>query len=240
MREQTRKVKNASIQQSKGFTLIEILVTIAIIAIIAAILFPVFARARENARRASCMSNEKQMGVAAMMYSQDYDEQVLPSYVGSQYWPYLLQPYTKSTQVFDCPSDTGNDKYDGGTWYTSMGSIGPLEYGYSQLLSAGLPAGVRSPTLAAIPQPSATVMLVDSSNWRAVPANADFIASGTWKFVVDSTSYPQYRHLDTANVLFCDGHAKSMHLGDLEATATSENGTSLTNDYEQYILWNRY
>src|SRR5690606_33473906 len=90
-----------------GFTLIELLVVIAIIALLAAILFPVFARARENARRTSCHSNLKQMGTATMMYIQDYDERYPFGYDDRSpgvYWPDLLQPYTKSRQLFYCPS----------------------------------------------------------------------------------------------------------------------------------------
>jgi prepilin-type N-terminal cleavage/methylation domain-containing protein len=92
----------------KGFTLIELLVVIAIIAILAAILFPVFARARENARRASCASNLKQIGLGIMQYTQDYDECYMIHYDASagnaKYWHQILQPYVKSTQIFDCPS----------------------------------------------------------------------------------------------------------------------------------------
>jgi prepilin-type N-terminal cleavage/methylation domain-containing protein/prepilin-type processing-associated H-X9-DG protein len=93
----------------KGFTLIELLVVIAIIALLAAILFPVFARARENARRASCQSNLKQIGLGIMQYAQDYDER-LPSsrHTGPNgrdfSWPYMIEPYVKSRQVYRCPS----------------------------------------------------------------------------------------------------------------------------------------
>ncbi len=94
----------------RGFTLIELLVVIAIIAILAAILFPVFARARENARKASCQSNLKQLGLGWLQYAQDYDERVVPwSSTGAStgyafVWQEVLQPYLKSTQVLKCPS----------------------------------------------------------------------------------------------------------------------------------------
>jgi len=97
-----------------GFTLIELLVVIAIIAILAAILFPVFARARENARRASCQSNLKQIGLGIIQYAQDYDEKYPyadwwgpfpPGQLKPIGWANRVQPYLKSLQVFGCPSD---------------------------------------------------------------------------------------------------------------------------------------
>lgn len=92
-----------------AFTLIELLVVIAIIAILAAILFPVFARARENARRSTCQSNLKQVGLAFQQYKSDYDGWLAPVQSGTtapnvRGWPTLLNPYTKSPQVFNCPS----------------------------------------------------------------------------------------------------------------------------------------
>ncbi|MCW3100343.1 MAG: prepilin-type N-terminal cleavage/methylation domain [Chthonomonadaceae bacterium] len=107
-----------------GFTLIELLVVIAIIAILAAILFPVFAQAREKARQTSCLSNFKQGALGIMMYTQDYDETMVmadsggiglpgwgfgrPDYV----WPELIQPYIKNWQIFRCPSDPNNKDTD--------------------------------------------------------------------------------------------------------------------------------
>jgi len=102
--------------KKKGFTLIELLVVIAIIAILAAILFPVFAKAREKARQTSCLSNTKQILLGAMMYGQDYDERLMPAWLnypqidpnssisGGTPWEIFIQPYIKNKQLFRCPS----------------------------------------------------------------------------------------------------------------------------------------
>ena len=100
----------------RAFTLIELLVVIAIIALLAAILFPVFARARENARKSSCLNNLKQVGLGMMQYMQDYDETVMPHWIGSptypgtHRWMDLLGPYIKNNQIFICPSQA-NTRY---------------------------------------------------------------------------------------------------------------------------------
>ena len=103
-------MKTPNSQKIPAFTLIELLVVIAIIAILAAILFPVFARARENARKSGCQSNLKQIGLGWLQYAQDYDEKMVPySDTGgttgfSHNWATALQPYLKSTQIYVCPS----------------------------------------------------------------------------------------------------------------------------------------
>jgi prepilin-type N-terminal cleavage/methylation domain-containing protein/prepilin-type processing-associated H-X9-DG protein len=122
-------VRDEQGNRKRGFTLIELLVVVAIISLLAAILFPVFARARENARRASCLSNVQQMGLAMMQYVQDYDETypinlyMLPAGTPSSalpdgliwagaagtariYWPQMLYPYHKDMQMFWCPSSS--------------------------------------------------------------------------------------------------------------------------------------
>jgi prepilin-type N-terminal cleavage/methylation domain-containing protein/prepilin-type processing-associated H-X9-DG protein len=99
----------------RGFTLIELLVVIAIIAILAAILFPVFAQARERARQTTCASNLRQVAMAGLMYIQDYDETLFhgeyrtrggsANTFGFYQWPWLLRPYVKSVRVFWCPNE---------------------------------------------------------------------------------------------------------------------------------------
>lgn len=104
--------------RSHAFTLIELLVVIAIIAILAAILFPVFAQAREKARQTSCLSNARQIGLGGAMYTQDYDEIIVPTWLVYSYdpfdeplWPRLIQPYLKNTQILSCPSNAQNTRY---------------------------------------------------------------------------------------------------------------------------------
>jgi prepilin-type N-terminal cleavage/methylation domain-containing protein/prepilin-type processing-associated H-X9-DG protein len=103
--------------RNRGFTLIELLVVVAIIAILAGILFPVFAQAREKARQSACLSNFKQAAAAITMYTQDYDEQMVPlMYVCCAFnmdvdrtWPQLVAPYIKNWAIHNCPSDPGAD-----------------------------------------------------------------------------------------------------------------------------------
>ncbi len=122
----------------KGFTLIELLVVIAIIAVLAAILFPVFARAREKARQSTCMSNQRQLAAAVMMYAQDHGGQMLPNLNAP--WSLSLAPYHEDN-IYDCPS------------YSGKGSSGAPEYGYNAVLF-DIP-------LASIDNPSDTMLTAD-------------------------------------------------------------------------------
>jgi prepilin-type N-terminal cleavage/methylation domain-containing protein len=131
-------------RKALAFTLIELLVVIAIIAILAAILFPVFAQAREKARQASCLSNLRQLGTAGMMYQQDYDGMFTPpfKYYGAQsvqsncwWWDDILQPYIKNKQVNRCPSWVGVESWAApATYDTVAGKKGkPFSYGVNSV-----------------------------------------------------------------------------------------------------------
>lgn len=146
----------------RGFTLIELLVVIAIIAILAAILFPAFARARENARRASCMSNMKQFGISMMMYAQDYDDRfpavLAPNNSGSGYLIFddAIFPYVKSNQVYMCPSAySANTRcYAYNPWVA-----GWTNYFYMYFAA---PDPSRSINLSGIPAAANTVLMMES------------------------------------------------------------------------------
>jgi prepilin-type N-terminal cleavage/methylation domain-containing protein/prepilin-type processing-associated H-X9-DG protein len=206
----------------KGFTLIELLVVIAIIAILAAILFPVFAKAREKARQSSCLSNTKQIGLAVMQYAQDYDELLPRTYFmpptppGNQSWAMVIAPYTKNVQVFDCPSYSF--KWNG-LWSEQM------SYGYSCMMEN------NSQALGGIAKPAETVLAGDGDNFRLRP-QAGWTTLGPGRQI-------QARHNDMANIAFCDGHSKAMKKEAIELTATTEGGTALTGD-AQCLLFNVY
>jgi len=189
--------------QKRGFTLIELLVVIAIIAILAAILFPVFSRAREQARKAACMSNMKQIGIALMMYVQDWDEtypfiNACGTAPANQVGPISikLDPYVKNKQVFSCPS-AGNMHKSGIdiAWNNLMGKICRR---YSNVNK-----------LTALPTPAETAALGDS--------NLDFVMCGGRSTVYANACSPckaanrsrKYtRHTEGSNLVFADGHAK--------------------------------
>lgn len=164
------------VQRKRGFTLIELLVVIAIIAILAAILFPVFAQAREKARATSCLSNVKQVNLSWQMYLQDYDETMValayrapldPNYQ-TYWWPKLLDPYTKSWAMYKCPSapDPANIFTGSNTsWWANQMRFPNIGYNYTALAdfwdcSAD---GFQGLPLASVNVPAFTISFVDSS-----------------------------------------------------------------------------
>jgi len=159
--------------KKRAFTLIELLVVIAIIAILAAILFPVFARAREAARATSCKSNLKQIVTACMMYTQDYDEKVVASWDayanvngGASYWMGMILPYTKNYGIYSCPSFSGPRE-------TNFNNPQFSSYGHSHnFLGWGL---ANAPAMADVLTPADTIYFTDRArrSWPEFLANVD-------------------------------------------------------------------
>ena len=235
----------------RAFTLIELLVVIAIIAILAAILFPVFAQARESARQTACLSNLKQMSLAVSMYVTDNELYPVYSYPSPSLvrWHTILQPYMKNEQVFVCPS-SGFGRFH----FRNMG------YGYNfQYLARDVSRGGTGASHEAfIEYPADTIAIADSfgtGGWSASPQGwSDTVNEcdrlGNHGYTIDppllppgsrwgtsctvSNPIPGYpgtghtriasRHKDGANIAFCDGHAKWMRRSVVEQDNTYWNG----------------
>jgi len=208
--------------KGNAFTLIELLVVIAIIAILAAILFPVFARARENARRSSCQSNLKQIGLGILQYTQDYDERMPRALVtigGTDYsWSTVVQPYVKSAQLFACPSNkkqnlsNGGTGLDGVTIIPASYSVSGTEDGHAWPMAdnPNYEGGQlnRGAALSKIDSPAQTILVWETRYDLAArnPSHGYSGVAGT----AFSEGYGLTNHLTTSNYLFCDGHVKSL------------------------------
>ena len=222
----------------RGFTLIELLVVIAIIAILAAILFPVFAQARESARKTQCTSNAKQIGTAIQMYTQDYDE-ILPhgghGGPAPNRWHTIVEPYTKNRGIFKCPSAPPQ-------WNTTTR---PGGYGCNVNLmgwgNTANPAAAASKGLAEITAPADTFIIGDAAqcfatvngnkdpeywatqqenttDWQITPPTG-WTSDTTENYASDDgsrnrTRRPIARHQSGINVVYADGHAKWSRITD--------------------------
>lgn len=209
-----------------GFTLIELLVVIAIIAILAAILFPVFARAREKARQASCQSNLKQIALGVLMYAQDYDERFpctpywqcgRPNNTRTTRWYAAIYPYVKNQQLFTCPTAPSaggwprpDPPFNAGV---NWGGI-DLSYGMGRWAecSNSDPYEKRGYSLSRYQYPAHTLLAADSthhddgcSRWEKIAYAGGACGPGCNPRTMDDT-----RHSGGSNMAFIDGHVKSM------------------------------
>ena len=202
---------NPSLRPSRGasaFTLIELLVVIAIISLLAAIMFPVFGKVRENARRATCTSNQKQIGLAFLMYAQDYDSR-FPLLGSSTYqgWSTSLQTYMQGWPIFQCPSESRKPNYtkppdDANGFYT--------DYGMNNNTTTLVQTVLTCP--ACTVQTGDMLGGIDRQGMRE-------------EWLDDSTLALAPRHLEGNTYSFCDGHAKWFPVGVILGgnTSTSPN-----------------
>lgn len=242
----------------EAFTLIELLVVIAIIAILAAILFPMFASARENARRTACLSNSRQIGMATMMYMQDSDE-VTPSvyvvYATSAYTDVTttIQPYMKNRQALFCPDRDDNicgaidgitninpqDKpcvgygYNWGptqNFYTGRYSGGLLD-DYEYVAAAGCSVA-RGKSLADVVAPASTFAFGDTHDSPWYTITIDNILS---RFTGRTNG--KLQHGGRFNMMFLDGHAKSVRFKGGFSPRGSGGRIAITKDPQMYSAW---
>ncbi|MEO7718313.1 MAG: DUF1559 domain-containing protein [Capsulimonas sp.] len=215
-------------KEQRGFTLIELLVVIAIIAILAAILFPVFAKAREKARQISCVSNLKQIGLGIMQYTQDNDENLPYARIDAAPvtpWQGAIYPYVKSAQLFKCPDNPGGSKNINNTpapngsfpaipiSYVAVG--GDDVFNSTNFYGGKVAMGYYTPFNGnAMPAPTSLAQLVASATTILIGETRSASNTGVPRadpeFWDNTNDMRMQGHTGQTNFVFADGHAKSM------------------------------
>jgi prepilin-type processing-associated H-X9-DG protein/prepilin-type N-terminal cleavage/methylation domain-containing protein len=209
-----------------GFTLVELLIVLAVIGVLAALLLPVFSRAREKSRQASCQANQKQILLSVNMYVQDYDGFFPRNYYHNAAgqivtWYEALLPYTKSQQMFQCPTDNGTSI--GGDWAPTPKFRSSYAASYDLLRGEGSESAASAP-LSGVGKSATTVFLSDAGTQTTLEApyvtTSSPVKDGCWLIwfsansTGDDTSIcgPSLRHSGMSNVGFVDGHVKAMKI----------------------------
>jgi len=218
----------------KGFTLIELLVVIAIIAILAAILFPVFSKARAKAQQTTCLSNLKQLNLGLLMYCSDWDQYYTPDWPTT--WAQCVWPYVKNGPIFTCPMGVTGihpDKTAPGGWYCNYVINAFLCH---NIPPCSFPSGWGDAGTACIdscPQPAQVLSVYEIDTWEDQRYTIDDAASALffsnpWLYAGKYSATPAIRHNDGGNLTFMDGHAKWVH-NDMPKTVYP--------DMTRYVTW---
>lgn len=242
----------SSRSNSRAFTLIELLVVIAIIAILAAILFPVFAQAKEAAKKASCLSNTKQISVSWMLYAGDYDDTmcqaVIANFGTGQSWTWnyyfdgtnyhydqgLIQPYMKNQKIMECGSASGYYKY--------AGTI-PSGLGLNSKLAAtdfipSMPGIVtKAVSYTTVDNSAETILLADGVYIRAASTTSPVLAYGDYIDMGQTPNIAHGRHSGQTNVAWLDGHSKSIRVTPSGIDMPNYKGITAKFQEQNHIGW---
>jgi prepilin-type N-terminal cleavage/methylation domain-containing protein/prepilin-type processing-associated H-X9-DG protein len=213
-----QNVTFAGVHRRNGFTLIEILVVVAILGLLATLLFPVFGRARENARRASCLNNMRQIGLGLMQYAQDYDETMVnvymyqgPERTNLMWWQDMIQPYARSYQIVVCPGQSSPTSHTVARAVPTLPDPLRTSYAANNVYSDWAGAAVFPPlragqvvgrSLADFEETATTLVVTEVTSGAMELWNWNQTGLGSGNSLVEK------RHLSGCNFIFADGHAK--------------------------------